>query len=596
MLRASTFRATSQPIFIQIKKFKMPYEEASMLRAIDYARKHPKESKPQIATTFKVNITTLRRRLKGIQKSRQEAHRHQQLLSRGEENSIALWCRAMSDLGFPITFDILTTMAQDILKSHSSTHIIGQHWVQRFLSRNPDIKSTYVASMEKVRQDSGADQEAQDRFYITLEKVIKRYSIKAENLWNCDEKGIRMGKGNNRHKVIISVHTKLPSLAEDGSREFVTTLESISAKGDVIPPFIIWSNQSHREGFYGAGGLHAEDGTFGYSQSGYMDNTLGYEYMSKHFEPHTRPASISGRPLPWRLLLVDGHHSHIHWKVIEYALEHRIKVLCLPPHSTHFMQPLDVGCYGVLAKAYKKGLRNWVFKNPKVNITKPHFWELLVVARKITFTSETIQSAWKSSGCWPIDKNRGHVPSTPPPTNIDIEYKTMPTPAKIKFLGKQAALQARDDAQLGAIDALLEYSMEKITQYRTIAPEAQTLTKLRNGKIKAEINLKHLPGGRVMTRRDIQAGQKKSQQARLKDEKAIEMLLKKQQKAFLEGKPIPQASKRLRNIMSRDYKGSLSKMGSNGQRMAEQLPTTLGGVKELIEGIASATLQTPTTP
>lgn len=74
--------------------------------------------------------------------------------------------------------------------------------------------------------------------------------------------------------------------------------------------------------------------------------------------------------------------------------------------------------------------------------------------------------------------------------------------------------------------------MQKITQYRNIASGSQTLTKLRNGKIKAEINLKHLPGGCVITQFDIEAGQKKLQVAKMKDVKAIETLLEKQKKAF----------------------------------------------------------------
>lgn len=136
--------------------------------------------------------------------------------------------------------------------------------------------------------------------------------------------------------------------------------------------------------------------------------------------------------------------------------------------------------------------------------------------------------------------------------------------------------------------------MQKITQYRNIAPESETLTKLRNGKIKAEINLKHLAGGRVMTRHDIKTGQKKSQAAKLKDVKAIETLLEKQKKAFLEGKPIPQAPKRLRDIMARDYKDSLSKMGPKGRKLVEKLPGSLGGLEALIEEISISNVQTLT--
>lgn len=38
---------------------------------------------------------------------------------------------------------------------------------------------------------------------------------------------------------------------------------------------------------------------------------------------------------------------------VQYCQDHNIIPLCLPPHSTHYLQPLDVGIFGPLAKAYR---------------------------------------------------------------------------------------------------------------------------------------------------------------------------------------------------------------------------------------------------
>ena len=66
--------------------------------------------------------------------------------------------------------------------------------------------------------------------------------------------------------------------------------------------------------------------------------------------------------------------------------------LCLPPHTTHYLQPLDVGCFGPLSNAYKKQLdeRN---KTGVVNITKLDFLTLLKNAREEVMTLENIMSA-----------------------------------------------------------------------------------------------------------------------------------------------------------------------------------------------------------
>jgi len=68
------------------------------------------------------------------------------------------------------------------------------------------------------------------------------------------------------------------------------------------------------------------------------------------------PRAPDGQPPPWRMLIVDGHSSHVTWPVAEYALDHRIVPYCLPPHSTHLMQPLDVACFSPLGRTYRTAL------------------------------------------------------------------------------------------------------------------------------------------------------------------------------------------------------------------------------------------------
>ena len=48
-------------------------------------------------------------------------------------------------------------------------------------------------------------------------------------------------------------------------------------------------------------------------------------------------------PLRSVLLVLDRHGSHITIDVIEYARSNEIHLLCLPSHTSHILQPLDVG-------------------------------------------------------------------------------------------------------------------------------------------------------------------------------------------------------------------------------------------------------------
>jgi len=91
------------------------------------------------------------------------------------------------------------------------------------------------------------------------------------------------------------------------------------------------------------------------------------------------------------------------------------------------MQPLDIGCFGLLQRSYQKQLRSWFTANPTALMNKAIFHGLLTVTRNEVYTMEVILAAWKKSGCWPIDLDR---PATPP-TN-KAKYTAADTPGKMK--------------------------------------------------------------------------------------------------------------------------------------------------------------------
>jgi hypothetical protein len=62
----------------------------------------------------------------------------------------------------------------------------------------------------------------------------------------------------------------------------------------------------------------------------------------------------------FRLLLLDGHASHFNWEFFDFCLSNRIIPLCLPAHSTHLLQPLDVGLFSPLQRYYSNSLDEWI--------------------------------------------------------------------------------------------------------------------------------------------------------------------------------------------------------------------------------------------
>jgi hypothetical protein len=52
------------------------------------------------------------------------------------------------------------------------------------------------------------------------------------------------------------------------------------------------------------------------------------------------------------MLILDGHSSHATPEFDQFCTENKIITLCMPAHTSHLLQPLDVGCYSPLKVLY----------------------------------------------------------------------------------------------------------------------------------------------------------------------------------------------------------------------------------------------------
>ena len=100
----------------------------------------------------------------------------------------------------------------------------------------------------------------------------------------------------------------------------------------------------------------------------------------------------------------------------------------MPAHSSHLLQPLDVGCFGPLKRAYGKEIENLV--RAYINhITKVEFLSAFKAAFFAAFGEENIRAGFRGSGLVPLNpdaviskldvKLRTPTPTGPPPISSD---------------------------------------------------------------------------------------------------------------------------------------------------------------------------------
>jgi len=221
--------------------------------------------------------------------------------------------------------------------------------------------------------------------------------------------------------VVVDSSVSTAYEAQPGRQEWVTAIECISATGEKIPPMIIfkgtnllstWLPQPRPAGWM-----------FSCNESGWTSNYHGMGWI-EHFEARTRNNLQSLDE--YRLIICDGHDSHISAGMVNFCIQHRIHLILLPPHSSHLMQPLDVAVFGPLKRALSLQISR-LLRSGITRIQKGEWVERYVEARERAITKANILGGWRGAGLFPENMHRilqqlpdnTIMPTTPdPPSTV----------------------------------------------------------------------------------------------------------------------------------------------------------------------------------
>jgi len=137
---------------------------------------------------------------------------------------------------------------------------------------------------------------------------------------------------------------------------------------------------------------------YAFLQKGWVNTDIFRESIS-FFNTETKTKLSS--PLQYWLLIVDGHSSHECLETIKFCHDNHIILYCLPSHTTHALQPLDVGLFSPLKQAWARAIASEEYDGRKA--TKANFLEIYRNAHLKSFTSANILSSFCKTGIWPLD-------------------------------------------------------------------------------------------------------------------------------------------------------------------------------------------------
>lgn len=176
--------------------------------------------------------------------------------------------------------------------------------------------------------------------------------------------------------------------------ETVSLVACCSAEGRFLPPAIILKGKHFKAEFQD--GLPPGSVVFMNQKPAYINTEIFYKWMKEVFIPRKAP----GR----NILILDGHCFHVSsLALLELADDNNIALLCLPPHTTHALQPLDKSFFAPFKAYFKTESNTWVEQNIGRKLTRYQVGPLICKAWSRAASVGNGTAGFKSTGIFPFD-------------------------------------------------------------------------------------------------------------------------------------------------------------------------------------------------
>ena len=153
---------------------------------------------------------------------------------------------------------------------------------------------------------------------------------------------------------------------------------------------IIFAGKMHQAAWYK---VLPPQWTIAVSENGWTTDKIGLIWLQNVFNEYIKVRTVR----QYRLLILDGHGSHATPEFNRFYLDNAIITLCMLPHSSYLLQPLDIGCFSPLKRAYRHQVESYM-RLRRNHIDKLDFLEAFKPARVVALSSLNIRSGFTAAG------------------------------------------------------------------------------------------------------------------------------------------------------------------------------------------------------
>ncbi|KAJ6229822.1 hypothetical protein M0813_07410 [Anaeramoeba flamelloides] len=290
------------------------------------------------------------------------------LLNKAEECFVVERLKILSMIGWAPTLDETVEIANQLISSWLQVDyriqrplITSNIWVHEFAKRNK-LRITRSSPIEYQRIIVNEDMIQQ--FFQTLKELYEEKEYVSHLIFNMDETSLKLTR-KQTYVVVTPESKKKAFRAQKPDGKLMSAVVTISARGNLLKTLLLMPKKTINHKFFEENDLF----NFAYATSpkGFITKDLFYKWTRDIFIPEVESIRKFYKfpKNKWSLLVLDGHSSRADLRAIHLLQQHFIDCVVIPGHSSHLLQPLDVGIFRHFKTELKKQQRH---KDKKKNL------------------------------------------------------------------------------------------------------------------------------------------------------------------------------------------------------------------------------------
>ncbi|KAJ6240601.1 hypothetical protein M0813_03068 [Anaeramoeba flamelloides] len=354
------------------------------------------------------------------------------LLNKAEEEFVVNRLKILSLIGWAPTLDETVEIANELIASWLQVDfrvqrptITSNIWVHEFAKRN-NLRITRSSPIDYQRII--VNEEMIKQFFQTLKELYEEKEYTSHLIFNMDETSLKLTP-KQTYVVITNQSKKKAFRAQEANGKLMSAVVTISARGTLLKTLILIPTKTIPYKVFEDNDLH----NFGmvHSPKGFITKELFYKWTRDVFIPEVEAIRLFYKfpKNKWALLVLDGHSSRADLRAIHLLQQHHIDCVVIPGHSSHVLQPLDVGIFKHFKTELKKQQRH-KDKNKEFYLVLDHCLNLATSAMRIV-------EAFRKAGIYPLNLEKKIKGQSVFPTEVkEFAFSNYNRGSRLKISGQ----------------------------------------------------------------------------------------------------------------------------------------------------------------